>query len=38
MAQLLADSAVQPDPALVLSFQEKYNMDTEGQARRFTDP
>jgi len=35
MAQHMA-SGSPPDPALVSSLQQKYHLETDGQARRFT--
>jgi quercetin dioxygenase-like cupin family protein len=36
MSRLLAASSGRPDASLVLSLQQKYHMDSEGQARQFT--
>jgi quercetin dioxygenase-like cupin family protein len=36
MSALLAASSGPPDPAQVLALQQRYHMDTGGQARQFT--
>ncbi len=37
MARLLSVYAGQPAPELVITLQEKYHMDTKGQARQFVN-